>query len=269
MNFGEALLLGIVQGLTEFLPISSSGHLVLGQTLLGIDQQDIFFEVMVHFGTLVAVVVAFRNDVLALLTAFMGAIRHPRQWTKMSEDKNLAMIFYIMLATIPAVVVGLLLKDSIESIFSDPVLVCFMLLVTGFFLLTTLFVKPGSKALGTRNTLIMGCAQALAILPGISRSGSTISAGLLHKVSGDEAARFSFLLAIPAILGATLLEIGDVLHNGLTIYDLGVIAAGTLAAFLSGFIAIKSLLHIVRKGKLYWFAPYCFGIGILGLLMLW
>lgn len=271
MNIGQALLLGIIQGLTEFLPVSSSGHLVLGKTLLGVPEQGITFEVFVHFGTLLAVVVTFWKDVCNLIRTFFSLFSKSANPVGYKEryktDVNLQLLIYIIIATIPAVFIGLLFEDKIESAFNDPHLVCIMLLVTALILSLTFFVKKPEKPLGFVNTLVMGIAQSIAILPGISRSGSTISAGLFLKVDGNDAARFSFLLALPAILGATILKTAELGAEGFTGSYLLVLAVGTLAAFLSGYLAIKSMLGIVRRGKLYWFAPYCFIVGLVGLLL--
>ncbi len=269
MDFSDAILLGILQGLTEFLPISSSGHLVLGQQLLGIEKQGIFFEVIVHFGTLVAVVVAFRKDILALMTALrpLGRVRSLTEIKNaIALDEHLRWIFYIILATLPAVVTGLWLEDKIESAFASPYLVSIMLLLTAAILFSTRFIKAKAKPLNSRNALLIGLAQALAILPGISRSGSTISMGLWREMSGNEAARFSFLLSIPAILGATLLKTLDLFSHPTDAKALWVFAAGFLFSFISGYISILLLLNIVRRGKLYWFAPYCLVVAVLGLI---
>ena len=272
MNIGQALILGIVQGLTEFLPVSSSGHLVLGRVLLGIPEQGIVFEVFVHFGTLLAVLLAFRKDIWAMILSFFKVLKVLFSPAKLSaqyrNDADLRMAIYIILGTIPAVIIGLAFEDAIENAFNDPHLVCIMLIVTAAILFSTYFIKSPGKELSLGKSLIIGLAQSLAILPGISRSGSTISFGMFFKVSGNEAARFSFLLSIPAILGATVLKSGELISTGIAPGYAVILLVGTLAAFISGFVAIKSLLNIVRKGKLYWFAPYCLLVGIIGLLFI-
>jgi undecaprenyl-diphosphatase len=262
----EAALLGLLQGLTEFLPVSSSGHLVLGKTLLGLPDQDIIFEVTVHFGTLLAVLTVFRDDIIRLIKAFFSLPLGIG--TKYRKNPDFRLLVFIAVATLPAVIAGLLFKPQIENAFNDSRLVCIMLIVTALILFSTLFQPRQKKPLGPGNTFLMGCAQALAILPGISRSGSTISTGLLLKVSGDEAARFSFLLSVPAILGATILEAKDVMVAGLSEELYLSLAVGMITSYLSGYIAIETLLGVVRRGKLFWFAPYCLLIGILGLLLL-
>ena len=272
MGFGDAFILGIVQGLTEFLPVSSSGHLVLGKALLGIPEQGIAFEVFVHFGTLLAVLTSFRHDVAELVKAFFSIFRKSTREaglkSKYHEDSVLRLLVYIVVATIPAVIVGLWFEEPIETAFNSPRLVGITLMITGLILLATRFIARAAANLTLRNTFIMGLAQAMAILPGISRSGSTISVGLFQKVSGDEAARFSFLLAIPAILGATLLKTLDLIETGLSTDFLLVLLIGTITSYVSGYIAIESLLRVVRRGKLYLFAPYCFLVGLIALVFI-
>ena len=272
MDLGKALILGIVQGLTEFLPVSSSGHLVLGKHFLGLQEQGIEFEVFVHFGTLLAVFTIFRQDVFNLIKSFFSLFT-PSFWEKGFKQSYIAnadlrMLVYIVLGSVPAVAVGLLLESDIESAFANPRFTCAMLIVTSIILLLTLFVKKAEKSLNLRTTIIMGFAQAFAILPGISRSGSTISVGLYQKIDGPQAARFSFLLAIPAVLGATILKSIELVEYGIGGDAFMMLATGMIAAYISGFIAIESLLAIVGRGKLYWFAPYCFILGLLGLIFI-
>ncbi len=268
MDITKAIILGIIQGLTEFLPISSSGHLVLGKELLNIPEQGIAFEIFVHFGTLLAVLTVFRNDILELIKAFFLIFKNKDISETYKENINFRLLVYIIIGTIPAVIIGLAFEDKIEQAFNDPHLVCLMLLVTGLILLFTYWKPKQTGSLTIKNTLIMGVAQAFAIFPGISRSGSTISAGIFFRVSGNEAARFSFLLAVPAIFGATLLKVSELFQTGISSDFLIQLIVGTIAAYISGYIAIETLLNIVKKGKLYLFAPYCFILGILGLLFL-
>ena len=271
MGIGDSIILGLIQGLTEFLPVSSSGHLVLGKTLLGIPEQDILFEVFVHFGTLLAVITAFRSDFVLLVRTFFSLFHKNSLSTfgnRFTNDDGFRLMIFIILATLPAVVVGLFFEDSITAAFNDPRLVCVMLILTAIILFSTLFKPKADKELNTVNSIIMGFAQALAIFPGISRSGSTISFGMFFKLDGEKAARFSFLLSIPAILGATILKSVDMFSTGLDQQTVINLIVGTIVSYISGYLAIESLLKIVRKGKLYWFAPYCLTIGILGLLFL-
>lgn len=280
MDVGKAVILGIVQGLTEFLPVSSSGHLVLGKYFLGLQEQGIEFEVFVHFGTLLAVFTIFRTDIFEMIKSFFSLFT-PKFWDKgaketYSTDANFRMLIFVVVGSVPAAIVGLLFEDKIETIFSSPHFASAMLIVTALILFLTLFVKQknaaqpgeGTSTLTFVNTFIIGIAQAFAILPGISRSGSTISVGLYQKVNGNEAARFSFLLAIPAVLGATILKSVELIESGIGGDMFIMLAAGMIASYISGFIAIESLLAIVGRGKLYWFAPYCLIIGVLGLIFI-
>ncbi|MBN1479149.1 undecaprenyl-diphosphate phosphatase [candidate division KSB1 bacterium] len=272
MDIGKAVILGIVQGLTEFLPVSSSGHLVLGKHFLGLQEQGIEFEVFVHFGTLLAVLTIFRKEIFNLIMAFFKLFS-PKVFSAgldnyYRKSLDFRLLVYIIIATIPAAVIGLTFEDKIETAFHSPRFACSMLIITAVILFLTLFAKKGTAPLSLRNTLIIGIAQACAILPGISRSGSTISAGLYQNISGKEAARFSFLLAIPAILGATMIKAIEISVSGIGSDMLMVLAAGMIAAYVSGFVAIESLIAIVGRGKLYWFAPYCLIIGVLGLIFI-
>jgi len=262
----SALMLGLLQGLTEFLPISSSGHLVLAEWLLGIESQDLAFVVFVHFGTMLATVTAFRKEVARMLLAGGRFAVRQNTWA----DPNLRLLAFIIVGTIPAALVGLLFEERIETIFSSPLIVSGMLLVTGTILWFTRYLRAGRKTIGWRETIAIGCAQALAILPGISRSGSTICAALYGKVNKAAAVEFSFLLALPAILGATLLKILDLFQRPPAAEAYLPLLVGTLAAYVSGYGAIIFLLRAVRKGKLYLFSFYCWAVGLLAALwFLW
>lgn len=267
----QAALLGLVQGLTEFLPVSSSGHLVLFQAFLGIEDGGIIFEVMVHFGTLLAVVTVFWHDIINLireLFLFFKPATYRAGLMSRFESENARLLFYIIIGTLPAAVIGLLFEDYVEAAFQNAKLTCVMLIVTGFILLLTRLVRKKSLALSSRRSFLIGVAQACAILPGISRSGSTISAALYQGVDSNRAAQFSFLLALPAILGATVLKLAELFSQPIdSTLSLNLIL-GTVVSYGSGYLAIKLLLGIVRRGKLYWFAPYCFLIAIAGLIWL-
>ncbi len=272
MDVGKAIILGVIQGLTEFLPVSSSGHLVLGKYLLGLHEQGIVFEVFVHLGTLLAVFTVFWEDILNLIRAFFRLFTKSVQQAGVenyyANDDYFRLLLFIIIGTIPAAVVGLLFEDKISASFNEPRFASAMLIVTAFILFLTIFVKKTGKKLTMRNTFLMGVAQAFAIIPGISRSGSTISVGLYQQVAGDKAARFSFLLAIPAILGATVLKSVELVNSEISSDIFLILSAGMIASYISGFIAIESLLAIVRRGKLFYFAPYCLLLGILGLIFI-
>ncbi|MCB1065306.1 MAG: undecaprenyl-diphosphate phosphatase [Verrucomicrobiae bacterium] len=258
MTLLQALILGLVQGLTEFLPVSSSGHLVLIQKVMGVEDQGITFEIFVHFATLLSVVIYFWKVlwkmVLAILPPFKPEYARERK-----------MIGLLALATVPAVVVGLGFKDSFEQAYESPVMVSLLLLVTG----TILFLprvlarfKKDPSEVKVKSALAMGIGQAFAILPGVSRSGSTIVAGMLSGAKSEDAAEFSFLMAIPAIAGAMVLALKDIAAEGIDTGLLTHYIAGGVVAFLSGLVAIYSVLAAVRRGRFEWFAYYCFLAGI-------
>jgi len=268
MNLIETIILGIVQGLTEFLPISSSGHLVIFQKLLGIYANNIAFEVFVHFGTLLSVLVIYYRDITQMISSFCQAIFHKNRIGRFQQDANLRWAIYIIVGTLPAVIVGLLFNTFIEQIFHSTRLVGIALIVTALVLFLTRFLSIENKNLSVPKSLLIGFAQMIAILPGISRSGFTISAGLFSGINRNEAARFSFLLALPAILGATLLKLKDLLTLGLQGLTWLNLIVGLLIAFLVGYLAIRFLLRIIQSGKFSWFAPYCLVLGGVVLLFL-
>lgn len=264
-NTFKAIILGLVQGLSEFLPISSSGHLVIFADILKFnDSGSIAFEVLVHFGTLCSVIIALRKEVIKLVYAPYAV------WIKKSKDAELKEFLrwdlYIILATIPAAFLGLLFKDEIEAIFDNVLLTYFMLLCTGMMMISTKFIKYGQKEFKFSNTFVVGIAQAIAILPGISRSGSTIFTGMLLKMDREKVAKFSFLMSLPVIFGATLLKFKDLLDTPPANAEISGLVAGTLMAFISGYFAIIWLLDIVKKGKLQIFGYYCLVVAILGLV---
>ena len=269
MTWLEAVLLGIVQGLTEFLPVSSSGHLVLAQEWLGLKQDDIIFEVFVHFGTLLAVVIAFWQDVKKLITAvsgWFGNISSSVDYFK--NDRYFRIAIFILIGSLPAAVVGLFFPYVFEKAFALPFLVSCMLIVTGIILLATQWISTKHTEVKFGNSVLMGLAQALAIIPGISRSGSTIAVGMFMGLDKIEAARFSFLLSLPVIMGATLLKTLHILKNPLAFQQVLPIIIGTVTAFISGYLAIRFLLDLIRREKLSYFAYYCFAAGIIGIITL-
>jgi len=273
----EAIILGLVQGLTEFLPISSSGHLVLAKEILGVSTQmdthiGITFEVFVHFGTLLAIGTIFWNDILKLIKAFFSIFpilfSDQKFETRYCNNSYFRMMILIIAGSLPAGIIGLLLEDTIEEAFNNPVLVCIMLLLTGGILIASKFFLNGQKQLNASTALAIGFAQAVAIIPGISRSGSTICTGLMMGLEREESARFSFLLAVPVIAMATILKLSDLIAtppDATTIINLIV---GTIVAYIAGYIAIKILLAVVRRGRLDRFAYYCFAASIIGLIIL-
>jgi undecaprenyl-diphosphatase len=265
----NAILLAILQGFTEFLPVSSSGHLVLAQELLNLhDPQMIVFDVFVHFGTLISVVFVFWKDIIEMLRSFFHAFvtMHLKEEYKKTEHFRLGVA--IIIGSIPAGIIGLIYRHQIEAAFTDPKLVAMNLVITGLILFLTRLTKPiEGKKIGPVSAIIIGCAQAVAILPGISRSGSTMSAALYLKTSPVQAARFSFLLSVPVIAGASLLEGYELFKHGNTL-GLMPLLVGTVVSAIAGYFAIKVLLKIMEKGKFSWFSFYCLTVGILGILFI-
>lgn len=253
----QAFLLGLLQGLTEFLPISSSGHLVFGNYFFGIQENDIAFEVSVHVGTLIAVLIYFRKDITSLIVDFI----------KGGAYRKVALM--LLLALVPTMAIGFGFKDFFETVFHAPRYAAVGLLLTSLFLFIAERVKPGSRELTkTRwtNALIVGFFQGLAIMPGISRSGSTIAAGLFSGLDRNAAARFSFLLAIPTILGAAILSAKD--FTSIDSTRILPLLIGTVTSIVSGYAAIGILMAILKKGKLYVFSIYTALAGILGVIFL-
>ena len=252
MTLFEAIILGTIQGLTEFLPISSSGHLVLGQMILDVKIQGNEFEVVTHLGTLVSVLCIFWKEILSLILNI--------------TDKNTReYIFYIILGTIPAAIIGFGAKSYISELFDSVQLVSVALMVTGLILFFSQKVKKNSLTIDANKALLIGITQAIAIIPGISRSGITICTALALGMSGKNAAKFSFLLAIPVISGAGLLLAFNSQSN-ITLIPLTSLIMAFLSSFIVGYICLKWLLSLLESGKFYFFGYYCFLIGLIVLL---
>jgi len=252
----EAILLGIVQGATEFLPVSSSGHLVVSQELLKVQIPGILFEVAVHLATLLSILLVYRERVTDLT---LGCLR--------GEGDSWRYLGLLVLATIPAAILGVFFEDAISSFFDDPAVVGVAFLVTGVFLFSArpaLRRNPADEPT-VRTALLMGVAQGFALVPGISRSGSTVVAGLWGGVSGREAAAFSFLMAVPAILGAAVLKLPDAQAAGLST---GALLAGSAAAAVTGVLAIRSFVALLRRQAFHGFAYYLWPAGVGFLLYL-
>lgn len=266
MNLIESTVLGLIQGLTEFLPVSSSGHLVIFERLFHIEAGDLVFEVFVHFGTLIAVLLYFRERLFAVSGSVIRSFSSARKLER--DEDNLRLFWYLILGTVPAAFIGLLFEDLIELAFASPRWASGMLLVTAAILLSTRWATREDRKLNASRTIIIGFAQALAIMPGISRSGSTISAGMALGMKKTEAAEFSFLLSIPAIVGATIIQIPQFIRD-ITNADLVInYFVGAMAAAIIGYISIGFLMKIVKKGKFFYFGLYCIVVGILGILLL-
>ena len=261
MNEIEAVILGIIQGLTEFLPVSSSGHLEIGKYLFGIETtENLLFSVVVHAATALSTIVIFRKKIQSIIVDLFKF-----QW-------NDSTIFStkIILSMIPVGIVGLLFKDTLEGFFNGNILlVGCMLIITGLLLIFTHYKKTTDKEVSFLSSVIIGISQAVAVLPGISRSGATISTALILGVKKEKAAEFSFLMVLPPIIAATLLELKDYLEisetSSVSISPF-VLAIGFFAAFISGLFACNWMIALVKKSKLIYFAIYCFIVGIIAIV---
>lgn len=266
----EALVLGAVQGATEYLPVSSSGHLVLFQHLFGLTEPALLFDIVLHVATLVVVLWYYRRDLVELLQQSLAAIQELMQrrisWSR-AQDRYPAfkLAWLIVVGTVPTALIGITLQDTFESLFGSLRAVGVMLWVTGMILLATKLARRTDREIGAVSwidALLIGLVQGLAITPGISRSGSTIGVALLLGIERETAARYSFLLSVPSIIGALMIKIGDT-GNGVGI---AATALGFVAAFATGVFCLVFLVRVVKKGQLAWFAPYCFLIGAMALL---
>jgi len=255
MNLIQAILLGALQGATEFLPVSSSGHLAIAQHFLpGFSQPGVLFDVLLHVGTMVAVAIYFRRELVALLASPFRSGESARVQQRL--------LLLLIVGSIPTAIIGLLFKDFFEGLFQNITVVSLMLLVTGILLFIAERFGRGGRQEGEltlADALVVGTVQGCAIIPGISRSGSTIAALLLKGVDGETAARFSFLLAMPAVFGAALLSAGDV--GEVTTGQIPLYLAGAGVAFLTGLLSIHMLLAVIRRRRLIAFALYCWLAG--------
>lgn len=272
MEIYQSLVLGFIQGLTEFLPISSSGHLVIFQNLFGLEDPEILFDIALHLGSLAAVLFYFRRDVLAIVTSFARSsllfFKKKASFSASFEDQNSKMALLILAGCLPTALIGLFLNEISEKLFSSLMLAGSMLLLTGAILWLTARIKQGhgqSNFFSFKKALIIGVVQGIAVIPGISRSGSTIAAGLFVGLDRETTARYSFLLSVPAIIGAALLKFKDLPLSGIP--PLKIIVPGTLAATVTGYLALKFLVFIVKNGRLHLFAPYCWLCGIMALIL--
>lgn len=271
MTWWQAALLGLVQGLTEFLPVSSSGHLVLGQYLLGLNTEqadNLTFDVFVHFGTVLSILTIYWKRVLEIIKATFSALANPSEFSERYEQNTeFRFALFILITMIPTGIVYVFFKDQLEAAFHSPRLVCGMLLVTGLLLLLTLLRRNPDGRLNPIKAFVIGIAQSAAMIPGISRSGSTICTALYQNVEPKKAADFSFLMLLPVVIGATLLKTLDMFETGFSIGWLPLLV-GTLVAYLSGVVAIRAMINFVSRGNLHYFAFYCFLIGTLGLIFI-
>jgi undecaprenyl-diphosphatase len=259
MNWIEAIVLGIIQGLTEFLPVSSSGHLEISKALFGIDPgASFYFTVAVHGATVLSTIVVFRNELLKLLK---GAL-------KFSNNEETSYLLKLLISMIPVGITGLFLKDKVEALFNgNMIFIGSMLIITASLLALAHFTRRGDRPVGWIDALVIGLAQAIAVIPGISRSGATIATGLIIGNRKEDLARFSFLMVLIPVLGANFLEIAgsDAVADSTGTMS---IIIGSLAAFVSGYFACKWMIALVRRSKLIWFSLYCLAAGLLSILFI-
>jgi len=263
----EAIVLGIIQGLTEFLPISSSGHLVLVPALLGWSSPPLVFDTTVHLATLIAVLAVFWRDVIGLLTGWFRGLINGRPFETIESRLG----WWIILGTIPGVLTGLFLEEQIEFLFASHT-------AAGVFLLITALILVLAELLGRRqkelsgitwlDSLLIGVGQACAIAPGLSRSGTTMFVGMLTGLKREPAARFSFILSIPIITGAGVIQFFNLINEGGLSAEGPVLLAGFAAAAIFGYAAIRFFLNYLRKRSLYPFAAYCVAVGVLTLILI-
>ena len=254
MEIINAIILGIIQGLTEFLPVSSSGHLEIAKAILGenkVGEESLLMTVVLHFATALSTIIIFRKDILEILSGLLQFKNNDSFWFSLK----------IVLSMVPAALVGIFFNDEIEALFGGALtLVGSMLLVTGLLLFLADKAKASAKKVGIKHAILIGVSQAIAILPGISRSGATISTAVLLGIDKEKAARFSFLMVVPLIFGKMAKDIlsGDVQYETTTFIPLVI---GFIFAFLTGMFACKWMIKLVKSSQLKYFAYYCFAIG--------
>jgi len=271
MSLLQILLLGIIQGLTEFLPISSSGHLVIVQNVFGLKDPHLFLDVSLHFGTLLAIVLVLRKEVASLLKGIVLFLFYRLRGEQFKIDEECRAMArlggLIILGLIPTALLGFFLRDLFALFFGSLTAVGSMLVVTGTILWFTRTAGQGTKETDTislLDALIIGLIQGFAIAPGISRSGATIAFGLFRSLKKEAAVQFSFLLSIPAILGAMFMEWENpLLYDGTLLH----VVLGTIMAALVGYICLRILIRMVNKGQLYFFSPYCWGAGCVTIVL--
>ncbi|MCK5641852.1 MAG: undecaprenyl-diphosphate phosphatase [Gammaproteobacteria bacterium] len=268
----DSILLGIIQGLTEFLPVSSSGHLVIASNILGL-KPDLAFITIVHFATLLAVLTFFFKDIVHLVKSFFvgvyDVVLKRSSFAGVYSDPYFKLAFLIIAGTIPTVIIALSLKDWFTGLFNSLFAVgCFLIVTAALLLSAEKFSKgsKGEKDMSLIDSIVVGIFQGLAVAPGISRSGSTVAASLFRGLNRPLAAKFSFLLSIPAVFGAALLELKDIMDLGLNNIGFIPLLAGVIAAFISGLFAIRVFIKMIENKKISIFAYYCLVIGVLIIL---
>lgn len=273
MSYFMAIFLGLVQGIAEFLPISSSGHLSLLQHFFGVqnvENDHLFFSVLLHLGTLISVCIVYRKDVVDMIREFclgVGALFLPKLREKNPPPAR-RLVLMVILGTLPLLVI-LPIKGVVEALYTNTVFIGFALIVTGFVLYLSDQLATGRKTIRNmtvKDALLIGCGQAVAVVPGLSRSGATIASGMTCGLERNFAVRFSFLLSLPAILGANILSLSDAVKVGIDVSMLPKYIIGTVVAAVAGYFAIRLVKELAQKGKFGGFAWYCWGVGILAIV---
>lgn len=273
LSYFMAIFLGLVQGIAEFLPISSSGHLSLLQHFFGVqnvENDHLFFSVLLHLGTLISVCIVYRKDVVDMIREFclgVGALFSPKLREKNPPPAR-RLVLMVILGTLPLLVI-LPIKGVVEALYTNTVFIGFALIVTGFVLYLSDQLATGRKTIRNmtvKDALLIGCGQAVAVVPGLSRSGATIASGMTCGLERNFAVRFSFLLSLPAILGANILSLSDAVKAGIDVSMLPKYIIGTVVAAVAGYFAIRLVKELAQKGKFGGFAWYCWGVGILAIV---
>ena len=271
MNIAQVIFLGIIQGLTEVLPISSSGHLVIFQNLMGLKDPELLLDISLHVGTLLAVLIFFRTDIKTMVFEsidFAGkALKEKTPIGNVRQSPHAALALWVLLGTIPTAIIGLIIDSFSHMMFGSARFAGFMLIVTGAILAISRLIPDhikNKKQVGLASAIAVGLVQGAAVIPGISRSGSTIVCGLFLGLDREMAGKFSFLLSVPAIIGASILkfDIAEIAYIGII-----PLLTGILVSFIVGLIALKIMMGMLKKGNLYYFAPYCFMAGILAIFI--
>ena len=273
MTYFEAIILGLVQGLAEFLPISSSGHLALLQNWFGIDETKVLlFTVLLHVGTLISVFIVYWKDIWELIVELCITIKDlcTGKGLRLQERPVRKLGVMIIVATIPTAIIGLVFNDFFDSLYTSVIPIGIGLIITGFLLLIAERMNSGNRTIenmNLRNAIFIGCVQGVAICPGISRSGSTLFGSLVCNLDRKFAVKFVFLISIPSILGSAILEAPEAIEAGVTASELGPVIVGMVVAAIAGLAAIKGMIKIVQDKKLIWFSYYVWILGAIVVLV--
>lgn len=267
-DYLESIFVALLQGITEFLPISSSGHIVFAQALLGQDLElGMVFNIITHAGTMGSIVIYFYKDLREMIVAAFQLLIHPGQIVeRWHEDEAVRFNVYVLLSMIPAGIAGFTVRHQLDAAFANPFGVSLMFLFTGTFLFATKFFDEGVKKLNVKNTFIVGIAQAVSLIPGVSRSGATISMAVFLGINRNDIARFTFIMMLPVVAGATLVEVLGISAGSVEAAFIPHLALGFFVSLVSGYYALKYLIVLFKSRGIHYFAYYCWAIGVFGLI---